>query len=107
MTWNHEDRRAFLRSPYEDRTRFSAEWPVWRLRKRRGRKGHPREVVEEALRLRASGLSPGEAARRLGVYRRSLVRHADAGEFVERQTVAQPGSHGPRIRTTGEILGSA
>lgn len=32
-TWTHAERKAFLRSPYEDATRFPTNWPTWRLRR--------------------------------------------------------------------------
>ncbi len=34
LTWTHAARKAFLRSPYEDTTRFPENWPQWRLRRR-------------------------------------------------------------------------
>ena len=103
VTWSLAERKSFLRSPYEDVTRYPAEWPAWRLRQRRGGKDLRREIVEEALRLHSSGLSWREAARRLGVSREPFVRHARAGRFVEREAVVQLNSSGPRIRTTAEI----
>ena len=103
VTWDHAERGAFLRSPYEDVSRFPAEWPAWRLRQRHGGNDHGREIVEEALRMHASGVSMREVARRLGVSRGSLVRHLRAGRFVEREAAVQSNSIGPRIRTTEEI----
>ncbi len=104
VTWDHAARGAFRRSPYEDATRFPAEWPDWRLRRRRGGQDLRREVVEEALRLNAAGMPLPEVARRLGVHLGALVKYARAGRFVERQPVAQEDSPGPEIRTTDEIV---
>jgi phage terminase large subunit-like protein len=36
VTWTHAERKAYLRSPYEDVTRFPPQWPAWRLRRSRG-----------------------------------------------------------------------
>lgn len=38
VTWTHAERKAFLRSPYEDPRRFPDEWPSWRLRRRASNK---------------------------------------------------------------------
>jgi phage terminase large subunit-like protein len=45
ITWTHADRKAFLRSPYEDITKFPPDWPEWRLRKSLWR-GAPRIYVD-------------------------------------------------------------
>ena len=43
VTWTHRDRKAYLRSLYEDHSRFPAEWPQWRaLRVGRLASGQPR-----------------------------------------------------------------
>jgi len=39
VTWTHAERKAFLRSPYEDTSKFPDNWPTWRLQRRVG--GHP------------------------------------------------------------------
>ena len=31
VTWSSAERKAFLRSPYEETSRFPEEWPAWRL----------------------------------------------------------------------------
>ena len=36
VTWDSAERKAFLRSPYEDTSRFPAEWPAWKLKRSRG-----------------------------------------------------------------------
>ena len=41
VTWTHADRKAFLRSPYEDTTRFPDNWSQWRLKRRLGGSGDP------------------------------------------------------------------
>ncbi len=33
VTWTHGERKSFLRSPYEDTTKFPDDWPTWRLRR--------------------------------------------------------------------------
>lgn len=36
VTWTHAERKAFLRSPYEDARRFPENWPAWRVRRHVG-----------------------------------------------------------------------
>ena len=33
VTWTHRDRKALLRSPYDDSSRFPREWPAWRRKR--------------------------------------------------------------------------
>ncbi len=104
VTWIRDERNAFLTSPYEDPTRFPVEWPAWRKRRRKGSRDLRREVIEEALRRHADGCPLYAIARELGVCREALRRHLRAGRFVERTAVVYPGSPGPRVRTTEEIV---
>lgn len=45
VTWTHAERKAFLRSPYEDPTRFPDNWPAWRLKRMLGRVTPSRQPV--------------------------------------------------------------
>lgn len=104
VTWTHAERKAFLRSPYEDTSRFPDDWVNWRLSRRLGGRDLPREVIEAALALSASGMSARKIAPKLGVCRQALDRHLAAGVFVERLPVIHDDAPGPRIRTTREIV---
>lgn len=103
VTWTHAERKAFLRSPYEDHACFPAEWPAWRLRRLVGH-SLSREVVEQALALSRAGMSARRIAKQLGVCRQSLAPHIAAGAFIKRQPRVYDDSPGPRIRTTQEIV---
>src|SRR5712664_709882 len=103
-TWTHAERKAFLRSPYEDVSRFPENWPGWRLKRIKGPNSFPRKVVEEALRLRESGVSARKISEKLGVSRNALRPHLQAGRYVEREAVIYPDSPGPQVRTTQEIV---
>jgi phage terminase large subunit-like protein len=103
VTWTHAERKAFLRSPYEDTSRFPAEWPAWRLKRQMGTQ-LPCDAVEEALALVRGGLSVRKAAAKLGVCRQALAKHISAGRYVPREPVIHVDSPGPRIRTTQEIV---
>lgn len=48
VTWAHAERKAFLRSPYEDTTRFPAEWPAWRLKRKHWRWATPAVAQEDS-----------------------------------------------------------
>lgn len=104
VTWTHEERKAFLRSPHEDASRFPAEWPRWRLRQRKGGTDLPRAIVEAALDLRRVGISARKIAKRLGCCRIALGKHLKAGRFVERQATESQRGLGPQIRTTQQIV---
>src|SRR5574343_716130 len=105
VTWTHAERKAFLRSPYEDATRFPPEWPAWKLKRKMGRQ-LSRTQVEEAIALHRQGMSAREIERRLGVNRVSLAQHLAAGEYLEREPVVHDDAPGPAIRTTEEIAKS-
>jgi len=105
VTWTHAERKAFLRSAYEpDRTRFSAEWPAWRGRRKLGGTDLPRSIVEQALEMAARGLSARKIARAMNVCRQALAKHLKKGRFVERVPVIHDSAIGPRVRTTKEIF---
>lgn len=106
VTWSHAERKAFLRSPYEDTSRFPSEWPQWRLKQLRGTAWLDRDVVEQALALREDGLTMSAAAVQLGRSRQALARHFRANKFIRRVPAPNKWSIGPQIRTTKEILGS-
>jgi phage terminase large subunit-like protein len=103
VTWTHAERKAFLRSPYEDTSRFPVEWPAWRLRRKLGVE-LPRDVVERALGAVRDGLSVRRAAKICGVARSSLTKHLTADRYVAREPVVHLDAPGPRIRTTQEIV---
>lgn len=103
VTWSHAERKAFLRSPYEDVTRFPEEWPAWRLSRKLG-KQLPRKVVEEAFELIAGGMSVRKVAKKLNVCRMALGRYIRAGGYIERKPVIHDDAPGPQIRTTQEIV---
>lgn len=102
VTWTHAERKAFLRSPYEDTTAFPAEWPRWRLRRKLGRQ-LPEAIVNAALILSDNGMSARAIGRQMGVSRQALAPHLRAGVFVGREPVVHDDSPGPRIRTTDEL----
>ena len=103
VTWTHAERKAFLRSPYEDTSRFPENWPAWRLRRLKGRQLGA-QVVNQALELQAAGLSVRKICRRLSVSRNSLTPHLAAGRYISREAIVYPDSPGPQIRTTAEIV---
>ncbi len=104
VTWTHDDRKAFLRSPYDDPRRFPADWPVWRRKRRCGHFYLSQKTVEEGLRRHADGHSLRSIARRLGISRQALARHVAAGGFTGPVPRVYEDSAGPRIRTTREIV---
>ena len=104
VTWTHSERQAFLRSPYEDTSRFPADWPAWRLKRLKGGNNLRAEVIREALELQGTGLSAREIGRHLGVSRNALAPHLNAGRYVAREPKVYPDSPGPQIRTTAEIV---
>lgn len=103
VTWTHAERKAFLRSPYEDATRFPADWPKWRLGRKLGRELSAAQV-QDALALAATGASVRRLSKIIGVCRQSLARHLKAGAFLARQPVVQLDSPGPQVRTTKQIV---
>jgi phage terminase large subunit-like protein len=106
VTWTHAERKAFLRSPYEDTSRFPPDWPKWRLSRKCGR-WLPRDGVNVALVLFSQGVSVRGIARATGFSRHALSKHLRAGVFVDlRELVVHEDSPGPQIRTTREIVDS-
>lgn len=103
VTWTHSERKAFLRSPYEDVTQFPVNWPQWRLKRLTGRQVR-KDVVIAALELHKKGLSARKIAIQLDVCRTSLAAHLKAGVYLERTAKEYLDSPGPKIRTTQEIV---
>jgi phage terminase large subunit-like protein len=106
VTWTRAERKAYLRSQHEpDPTRFPAEWPAWRVRRRpRGKVGLSRPVVERALELAAEGLSARTIGSELDVPARSLSPHLAAGVFLPPAVPPTvTGELGPQVRTTQQI----
>ncbi len=103
VTWTHAERKSYLRSPYENTTRFPDNWPQWRLGRIVGRYAG-KEIVEQALQLYQAGFSIRAIARKLGVARNSLTPHIKAGRYLERQPRVYADSPGPRVRTTQAIV---
>lgn len=106
VTWTHAERKAFLRSPYENPSKFPSEWPAWRLRRRLGGTDLSEAVVQQAIELHVGGLSARDVARRLSVCRQALARHLSASRWLSREPVVHPDSPGPQIRTTQQIVDS-
>lgn len=48
VTWTHADRKAYLRSSYEDSTRMPADWPNWRARRQHWGHVEPRVHLDSA-----------------------------------------------------------
>lgn len=103
VTWTHAERKAFLRSPWEDVSRFPDNWPTWRLSRLHGRQ-MPRDVVEAALELAGSGMSVRQIERTIGAHRNNLAQHLRAGQYVQREPRIYSDSPGPQIRTTQDIV---
>jgi hypothetical protein len=103
VTWTHAERKAFLRSPYEDTSRFPDNWPAWHLRRLMGR-SLPRNTVEQALELAEYGRSARSIEAELNVCRNAIGKHLRARTYIERQPIIYPDSPGPQIRTTQEIV---
>ncbi|TAL05210.1 MAG: hypothetical protein EPO00_13360 [Chloroflexota bacterium] len=102
VTWTYAERKALLRSPYEDKHVFPRDWPRWKLRRICGTQ--PSESrIRPALALIASGLSIRKAAVRAGICRSSLKVHLAAAKYVRRTPIIYEDSPGPRVRTTSEI----
>lgn len=105
VTWTHAERKAFLRSPYEDTTRFPENWPQWRLKRLTGYGTYlSREVVEQAINLHRDGRSIRKIALELGVSRNAITPHIKAGYYIEPEPKVYDDSPGPRIRTTNQIV---
>ena len=104
VTWTHAERKSFLRSPYEDASRFPADWPKWRLKRRLGKVGLGDAAISAALELHRTGHSVRAIARLTGYCRQALVKHISAGRYVIRAPVVHDNAPGPRIRTTREIV---
>lgn len=103
VTWTHAERKAFLRSPYEDARQFPEDWPTWRLSRMLGRQ-LSREVVEKALELKSRGWTAYSAGHALGISYNSLVPHFKAGRYIPREPVIHDDAPGPQIRTTQELF---
>ena len=104
VTWTHAERKAYLRSPYEDATRMPDNWPAWRLRRLVGGKQLGREQVGEALALHAGGMSIRAVTRATGFHRAALTPHLLAGRYISPpEPRVYPDSPGPQIRTTQEL----
>jgi len=103
VTWTHAERKAFLRSPYENTTRFPAEWPAWKLKRKLGH-DLSESIVRAALSLAAKGFSARAIARELGCARQALVRHLAVGNYVARAPRIHDDAPGPSIRTTQDIV---
>src|SRR3954454_193759 len=80
VTWTHAERKVFLRSPWEDVSRFPDNWPQWRLSRLHGRQ-MPRDVVEAALELAGAGMSVRQIERATGAHRNNLAKHLQAGSY--------------------------
>lgn len=104
VTWTHVDRKALLRSPYDDHDRFPADWPAWRRKRIRGNGQLGADLVERGVTMRAGGMTERDVERSLGVNRRTLRRYVQAGGFVARTAKVYDDSQGPRVRTTQEIV---
>lgn len=105
VTWDHPSRKAYLRSQYEDKSQFPADWPTWRVKRRSGNYRLSKEVVEPALADIARGLSLRESAKKHGICRMALAKHA-RGARQPKPPRAFTNSHGPKVRTTLDILNS-
>ena len=103
VTWTHAERKAFLRSPYEDTTKCPDEWPAWRLKRLLGRQ-LPEHVVAKALAMHGEGDSVRSIATELSVSRQALAPHLRAGHFVKRAPVVHDDAPGPQIRTTQQVI---
>ncbi|MFL5285459.1 MAG: LAGLIDADG family homing endonuclease [Rhodopila sp.] len=103
VTWTHAERKVFLRSPWEDVSRFPDNWPQWRLSRLHGRQ-MPRDVVEAALELAGAGMSVRQIERATGAHRNNLAKHLQAGSYVQREPRIYTDSPGPQIRTTQQIV---
>lgn len=102
VTWTHSERKAFLRSPYEDISCFPKDWPNWKLRRITGH-SLPQGIVDEAISLNNQGFSARSIGKQLAVCRVALRKHLAAGLYLARQAKVYPDSPGPRIRLTREI----
>lgn len=103
VTWTHAERKAFLRSPYEDIRKFPDDWPNWRLKRLSGNPLN-RDRVEPALKLSRAGLSMREIESQLGISRASIAKHVKADKFVEPIPKVYSDSPGPQVRTTQQIV---
>lgn len=107
VTWTHADRKAYLRSDYEeDKTVMPDNWPNWQpTQVLGGSPPQPREVIEEALELYRSGLSIRKTAGKVGLCRLQLTKHLKADHYIEplpKKVIK--GTLGPKVRTTDEIV---
>jgi hypothetical protein len=103
VTWTRAERKAFLRSSYEEPTKFPRNWPSWRVR-RVATRCLPSEDVETGRELVANGLSVRQACLQLSMSRNSFDRHLRAGLYLSRVPVVRKEALGPQIRTTRDIL---
>lgn len=106
VTWTHAERKAFLRSPYEDTKRFPENWPMWRLKRRNG--GGPRlsrDTVENAIYMLANGVSERQMETFLDVSRATVRQHIRAGGYKpDHLPYIADAAPGPQIRTTQQIV---
>jgi phage terminase large subunit-like protein len=103
VTWTHAERKTFLRSPYEDTSRFPDDWPTWR-RSRLHSHSLSQDVVEAALELAGTGMSVRQIEAVTGTSRNALAKHLQAGCYVPREPRIYPDSPGPQIRTTQDVV---
>lgn len=103
VTWTHADRKAFLRSPYENTDCMPDDWVNWRLKRIAGGGYLTREVVDSALELQKQGLSVRKISEQLNISRNAITPHLKAGHYIEREPKVYDDSPDARVRTTQEI----
>src|SRR3954471_17553669 len=103
VTWTHAERKAFLRSPYEDPSRPPDNWPAWRLSRLHSH-SLSKDVVEAALELAGTGMPVSRIQTVVGTNCNAWAKHIRAGRYIPREPRIYPDSPGPQVRSTKDIV---
>lgn len=104
VTWNHAERKSFLRSPYEDTSLFPENWTQWRVKRKSNAVGV--EKISLARELLATGMKQADVTRITGLTGNFVCRIKQGDKSVgakDHQLIPT----GPQIRTTEDIRGTA
>lgn len=107
ITWDGSARTAYLRSKYEDKTKFPDNWPQWKVKRAvMARTWLEKSLVEKALELKQQGYSARHIAKTVGANRHALAKHLKAGRYLEPSYKLLTFDIGPKVRTTQDIVNS-
>lgn len=98
VTWTHRERKAFLRSKYEDISRFPDNWPEWKVKRKNNYT--TRDKVDLAWEMILAGKPTGKISKATGIDA-SAVSKMRLGKSSRTGVIVD--DIGPQIRTTQEI----